>query len=79
MRGEASRARAGARRERPPRAYGAGISAHATITSTNASDCTTTPTGLAAMGSPNTTIPPAMPAMFAAVPVTAITGTASPS
>ena len=39
----------------------------------------TTPTGPAAIGSPKTMMPPAMPAMFAAVPVTAITGTASPS
>ena len=37
------------------------------------------PIALPAIGSPKTMIPPAMPAMFAAVPVTAITGTASPS
>src|SRR5271163_3569446 len=49
---------------------GAGTSAAATITSANASACSITPIGPAATGSPNTTIPPAMPAMLAAVPVT---------
>ena len=35
--------------------------------------------GWPASGSPNTMNPPTMPATLAAVPVTAITGTASPS
>ena len=39
----------------------------------------TSETGLPGSGSPNTMNPPTMPATLAAVPVTAITGTASPS
>ena len=79
-RGDASSARARVWRQRRAGARtGAGIIAEATITSTKASACSVTPSGLPAIGSPNTMMPPAMPAMFAAVPVTAITGTASPS
>src|ERR1700686_481673 len=64
---------------RPALRTGAGMSAEAATTSTKASDWQTTPRALPAMGSPNTTMPPAMPAMLAVAPVTAMTGTASPS
>jgi len=49
------------------------------ITSTKATAWTTTPSAVPGIGSPKTMIPPAMPAMFAAVPVIAMTSTASPS
>ena len=40
---------------------------------------TTMPSAVPGIGSPKTMMPPAMPAMFAAVPVMAMTSTASPS
>src|SRR5262249_9383667 len=58
---------------------GAGVSHAATHTSTNARSCTIRPKAFPASGSPKTRMPPAMPVTVAAVAVTVITGTASPS
>jgi hypothetical protein len=49
------------------------------MTSTKANAWTTMPSASLGIGSPKTMMPPAIVAMFAAVPVIAITGTASPS
>jgi hypothetical protein len=49
------------------------------MTSTKASAWSTMPNASLARGSPKTMIPPAIVAMFAAVPVIAMTATASPS
>jgi hypothetical protein len=48
-------------------------------TSTKAKAWTTMPSTVPGIGSPKTMIPPAMQAMFAAVPVIAMTSIASPS
>src|SRR3954451_3500390 len=58
---------------------GAGVSAEATTTSTKAMPWMAIPSAVPGIGSPKTMMPPAMPAMFAAVPVMAMTSTASPS
>ena len=58
---------------------GAGVNALATSTSTKASDWSTIPRAWPGRGSPKTMMPPAMPVTLAAVPVTAMTGIASPS
>ncbi len=58
---------------------GAGVSALATMTSTKAEAWRATPSAVPGMGSPKTMMPPAMQEMFAAVPVIAMTATASPS
>ncbi len=49
------------------------------MTSTKAVACRTMPKASLGIGSPKTMIPPAIVAMFAAVPVIAMTGIASPS
>ena len=58
---------------------GAGVSADATQTITKATAWSDDASALPGIGSPKTMIPPAMQEMLAAVPVTAMTGTASPS
>jgi len=58
---------------------GAGISSAATQTMPNARICNAIPIALPGIGSLKTMNPPAMQATFAADPVTAMTGTASPS
>ena len=58
---------------------GAGMSAEATMTITKAEAWMAMPSASEGIGSPKTMMPPAMHEMFAAVPVIAMTGTASPS
>ena len=76
------RLRGGGRRRAGGGAGGAdraGVSAEATITRMKARACRAMPSASLGSGSPKTMIPPAIVAMFAAVPVIAMTGTASPS
>jgi very-short-patch-repair endonuclease len=58
---------------------GGGTSRAAQTTMVKASTCTTMPSASAGIGSPNTTMPPAMQETLAAVEVAAMTGTASPA
>ena len=58
---------------------GAGVSAEAVTTSTKAMAWTAIPSAVPGIGSPKTMMPPAMQEMLAAVPVMAMTSTASPS
>ena len=73
------RARYAAAGATPAERTGAGVSAEATMTITKAIASMTMPRASPGMGSPKTMMPPAMQEMFAAVPVIAMTGTASPS